>query len=655
MKYRPEIDGLRAIAVTVVVLFHMNLGFPGGYLGVDIFFVISGFLITRILCQEMERGEFTIAGFYERRVRRIFPALFAMLAAVLAAGWLVMLPRDYNLAMRGAVATTLFGSNVLLWAGAGYFAPASELNALLHTWSLAVEEQFYLLFPLLLLLGYRFARNHLRAACAVGAIASIGAAAIVSRHSPDAVFYLTPFRAWELLAGSLLAISPQAGPANRVVRETLGLAGVVAMIASTLTFSSLSWFPGNAILAVLGAVAVIHATAGASTLAGRMLSLRPVRYIGAISYSWYLWHWPVIVLTRFRTDLHPGPMAIAGMLVGSLALASLSYHFVEQPFRRRTIGAGRNRLFAMGAVAMVTTVAVGGVGMMMHGLPHRFDRRTVELDAARRPQMPYRQCLDAPKRVCMLGKASTQPTVLVWGDSHALAWAPALDTVLKQSGRSARLVTGRACPPLLGVHAAHTESCFRQNQLVPTILATNPGIRTVIMIGRWNLYFTQSHVALRDDQGTNNRDVATRAIAKTLERLDSMGMRTILLGDVPGYVDDVPLAMALRSAHGTLPAPPMELSSVRDRDRVFDTIAAADSARTNTRLVDVTAWFCGRSTCVHDLAGTPIYRDDNHLSLAGALSRAPQLAQAIAADTVDWAQDQHSSASTIDVPIRPGR
>jgi len=631
VKYRPEIDGLRAIAVTAVVLYHMDLGFPGGYLGVDIFFVISGFLITRILCQEMEKGQFTIAGFYERRVRRIFPALFAMLAVVLAVGWFVMLPRDYNLTMRGAVATTLFGSNVLLWYGAGYFAPASALNSLLHTWSLAVEEQFYLLFPLLLLLGYRYARNHLRTICLISALASIVAAALVAPRSPDAVFYLTPFRAWELLAGSFLALGPQTSPGNRAARELLGLAGIIAMIASVLVFSPLSGFPGNAVLAVLGAVAVIHACAAGPTLAGRLLSLRPVRYIGAISYSWYLWHWPVIVLTKFRTDLHPGPLAIAGMFAGSLLLAMASYHFVEQPFRRRRIGAERKHLFAMGAATMAATVLVGGVGMATHGMPKRFDRQTVQLDAARRPPIPYRQCLDAPKRLCMLGDQTAQPTLLVWGDSHALAWAPALDDILKRAGRSARFVSGRACPPLLGVHAEHTASCFRQNQLIESILAANSGIRTVLMIGRWSMYFTDTHAALYDDRSTVSREVASRGISRTLTWLQGKGLQTILLGDVPGHMDDVPLAMALRHAHGTLPVPARTPQDVRDRDRVFDTLAASVAERTHARLVDVVPWFCSNTSCEHQIDGKPIYRDDNHLNIEGALSRAPQLAAALGA------------------------
>lgn len=631
MKYRPEIDGLRAIAVTAVVLYHMGLGFSGGYLGVDIFFVISGFLITRIIHQEMEKGEFTISGFYERRVRRIFPALFVLLAVVLAVGWFVMLPRDYSLTMRGAVATTLFGSNILLWYGAGYFAPASELNSLLHTWSLAVEEQFYLLFPLLLLLGHRFARRHLRAACMLAAIASIAAAALVARHSPDAVFYLTPFRAWELLAGSLLAIGPQTAPSNRIVRELTGLAGIAAMIGSVLMFTPLSSAPGNEVLAVLGAAAVLHATAEGPTLATRMLSLRPIRYVGAISYSWYLWHWPLIVLVKFRTDLHPGPAAIAGMLAGSFVLAVLSYHFVEQPFRRRKVGADRNRLFGMAAVAMAATIAIGGVGMFKHGIPHRFDPQTVKLDAARRPPIPFHDCLGKASSICVLGDPKASPSLLIWGDSHALAWAPALDAVLRQAGRSAQFVVGAACPPLLGVHALHTPGCFAKNERVPSILADHPRIRTVLLIGRWRLYFANSHVALRDDSSSDNLVVASRGIDRTLQWLESKGMTTVLLGDVPGHADDVPLAMALRHAHGTMPLPATTPADVRSRDNAFDVRARTAATRTHARFVDVIPWFCDATACEHQMHGLPIYRDDNHLNVRGSLSRVPQLATVLSA------------------------
>jgi peptidoglycan/LPS O-acetylase OafA/YrhL len=550
LKYRPEIDGLRAIAVVAVVLYHLNYGVQGGYLGVDIFFVISGYLITKIISSEIESGDFTIAGFYERRVRRIFPALFVMLFAVTLAGWFVLLPLDYAKTMRAVIATILFGSNILFWHGGGYFAVASGLNPLLHTWSLAVEEQFYVFFPLFLLLAYRIFPKHLRSLCVVVAIVSIVAGVHYEQRAPDAVFYMTPFRAWELLAGSLLAFRGLRLPSRKWQCEALGLIGLACIAYSLFHFSASSPFPGNAILAVLGAVALIYSSAGGETTwASRLLSIRAVRYVGAISYSLYLWHWPVIVLTSFRADLHPGPVATAGMLAGSVVLAVLSYHFVEQPFRRRKLGASRNRLFAMAAASMVAMIGIGAAGMLEHGIPRRFDTRTANLDALRQPQVPYRSCLEG-RKTCILGDdRAPRPSLLVWGDSHALAWAPAIDLILKRAGQSAYLVIDHWCPPLLNVHDAQNPRCYVHNLDARKLVDGSTGLRTVLLIGMWHSYFNPGQRILHDDKSpAGSGSVAADGMQSTLLFLKAKGLNAILLGDVPGQQEDVPLAMALATA-----------------------------------------------------------------------------------------------------------
>ena len=286
--YRRDIDGLRAIAVLAVVFHHLSAPLvPGGYVGVDVFFVISGYLITSIISREMAEGRFTFTGFYERRARRIFPALFAMLAVTLAAGYFLLLPSDMVATLRGALGTLFFASNVVFWRdmAAGYFAATdAALNPLLHTWSLAVEEQFYVFFPILLLLCYRYARRHIVWVLIVGAAVSLGSAALLVKNKSVAVFFLSPFRAWELLAGSLLAFNAVPLLRSRALRELIAAAGFAAIVVACFLFDSKTTFPGlTALVPVLGAVAIIHAGASGSSFVGNLLQLRPMVCVGLIS------------------------------------------------------------------------------------------------------------------------------------------------------------------------------------------------------------------------------------------------------------------------------------------------------------------------------------------------------------------------------------
>ena len=633
MKHRPEIDGLRAIAVAAVVLYHLDFGVPGGYLGVDVFFVISGYLITSIINSDIQRGEFTIAGFYERRVRRIFPALFAMLSMVLVVGWFVLLPRDYWVAMRGSIATTLFGSNWMLWYGAGYFEPVSAQDPLLHTWSLAVEEQFYLFFPLCLLAGYRFFPKSLRAICVITAIVSLAGAAILARHSPNAVFYLPQFRAWELLAGCFVALNGLKPLANKWHRETWGAMGLGAVLFAVFFNSPSLSFPWNAVFAVLGAVALIHSSSLGMTSVSRLLSVRSVTYIGAISYSLYLWHWPIIVFWKFCLNWHPDRIASVGMLVCSLVLAALSYHFVEQPFRRRKVARSRRQLFGMSATAMSLMLVVGTGGFLAHGVPGRFDARTVGLDAWRRPVIPYKSCIELPKQPCVIGDTSARPSIMVWGDSHALSWAPAFDEILKKHRISGYLVLHGACPPLLDVHESGEPRCYTSNAAARDLISRSPELKTVVLAARWSNYFRPSHIVLADGNSrTGNLRVASDGLVTTLKFLKSRGLNAMLVGDAPGALDDVPLSMALVSAHGGSGTRPISVTEVHDRDMPFARVAREVQGHGLATYIDVVPWFCDSDACTYQIGGVPVYRDDNHLSSVGAISREPQMTAAL--DTI---------------------
>jgi peptidoglycan/LPS O-acetylase OafA/YrhL len=475
-KYRADIDGLRAIAVMAVVLHHLSAPLvPGGYVGVDVFFVISGYLITNIISREIAEGKFTFSNFYERRARRIFPALFAMLAVTLIIGYFLLLPSDYVATMRAALGTLLFSSNIVFWRemAEGYFAATDvALNPLLHTWSLAVEEQYYVFFPFLLLLCYRYFRRHVALVLVACAIVSLAGAVLLIEKKSVAVFFLSPFRAWELLIGALLALNAVPALKSRAVREIAAGAGLLAILVACFLYDSKTTFPGwTALAPVLGAAAIIHAGANGNSMAGRLLQWRPMVYTGLISYSLYLWHWPLIVLVRYFNGMEAlTSYLIAGLLVVSLALGSLSYHFIEQPFRR----GGRitpRFVFSSSAVFALLLSTVSIFGLMRSGLPERFSPEVVQFDLARSPEIPYKKCDGkSDGNWCMLGAGgSSKPTILLWGDSHLLAWAPAFQEILSRQDQKAVFVPSSNCPPLLNIDNADKAVCTSQNIAVKNI------------------------------------------------------------------------------------------------------------------------------------------------------------------------------------------
>ena len=366
MKYRSEIDGLRTVAVIPVILFHAGFeAFSGGFVGVDVFFVLSGYLITTILAHEMAEGRFSIARFYERRARRILPALYFVMLTTLPVAFWLMLPDEFAEFCRAFLSVIVFASNIFFWQTTDYFARAAEENPLLHTWSLAVEEQYYMLFPLILLLLWRFRGR--RAALLGVALLTAGSLALAEigwRAAPVANFFLLPSRAWELGLGALAALHLQRrgadAPAPRGAGALAAL-GLAMIVASVFIYEPDTPFPSvYALLPTVGAVLVIlYARPDAS--AGRLLSLRPMVFLGLISYSAYLWHQPLFAFARLESFGPPAPALMLGLSVVSLGLAALSWRYVEQPFRDRARLPGplilRYSLAASAALLLIGAVA----------------------------------------------------------------------------------------------------------------------------------------------------------------------------------------------------------------------------------------------------------------------------------------------------------
>jgi peptidoglycan/LPS O-acetylase OafA/YrhL len=630
--YRSDIDGLRAVAVLSVVVNHLSAELlPGGYVGVDVFFVISGYLITGIISREMAEGGFSFLRFYERRTRRIFPALFMMMALTLIASYVILLPSDLIATLRGALGTLFFSSNIVFWRdlARGYFAATdASLNPLLHTWSLSVEEQFYLLFPVLLLLCYRYARNYTIHVLLLCALLSLASASLLLQSKSVAVFFLSPFRAWELLVGSLLALNTVPLLESRLVREATAFAGLLAVAISLVVYDSETAFPGfSAAVPVLGSAAIIYAGASGDSIVGRVLSLRPLTYLGLISFSLYLWHWPVIVLARYASGMEPLTHKLHWLFLASFLLASLSYHFVEQPFRRG-LTLTRRQLFAAATAGTLGMTAWVAIGLVQGGQPHRFDDTVIQLDAARTPEIPFKDCSDRPlERACQLGSFDSSPSILVWGDSHALAWAPALDEVLAQGGMSARLATHSACPPLLGVSSKMRVACQLQNLDVESYLKANPAIRTVVLSAYWSTYFREGGPLAIEEAGTSKDGIlaAAAALETTIPRLLSQGLNVVVIGPVPVYEQSVPLVLALEHATGSrwLTVGTTEQWS---KHRTFFEIArnVKWEGANSFLFLDPIEWFC-TPTCAVGKNEVSWYRDSHHLSVAGAQAMVSRL------------------------------
>jgi len=394
VKYRPDIDGLRAVAVVSVLVFHISAGYmPGGFVGVDVFFVISGYLISAIVFSEIAASRFSVTAFYERRVRRIFPALFAMLIVFSAVASFYLLPSEFVDFAKSLLAATTSSSNFYFWLHSGYFdSPTS--NPLLHTWSLAVEEQFYILFPIFLVLVRRFFPQRLRIMVVVLFCASLAASIAMLPRDPVTVFYMPYTRAWELLLGTILSLGMFPRMGSAVIRNVVSLAGMGLIGYAVMRYSLHTPFPGlAALLPCVGSALIIGAGESSPTLVSMVLSWRPLVFIGLISYSLYLWHWPVIVLHSYgisvnRESLLPHryvglfPFIRVDMFAEiaiSFLLAVLSWRFVERPFRSRSRRISRRPLFALSAAVMVLLIAFSASVIFADGFKARFSPQSVKI------------------------------------------------------------------------------------------------------------------------------------------------------------------------------------------------------------------------------------------------------------------------------------
>lgn len=649
LAYRRDIDGLRALAIIPVVLYHAGIpGFSGGFVGVDVFFVISGFLMASLISGEIAAGEFSLIRFYERRIRRIFPALFAVMIASFAAAWFLLMPAEFGYFARSLKAAALFTSNIQFEKESGYFDIGAQMKPLLHTWSLAVEEQFYILFPLLLMVVNRFARRHVILLLASLLAISFAASTWVLFRSPVDAFYLLQFRAWELLLGALLAFKAIPVPRQSVVRAGMAFGGILLIGVATLGFSDQTLFPGPAaLLPCLGAGLIIHARDDSGP-ASRILRSKAMVGVGLISYSLYLWHWPIIVFSREITGRELSLFQGGLIVLASLVMATLSWRFVERPFRGHGTGVKRGPLFAGAATLMVTALGIGDYVAHHSGLPSRLPAEVQKVYAATYDESRFGvpPCFaDSTKtgpsaadiragKLCPLGaESSSKPSFVVWGDSHSGAMAPAIDAAAKQIGLQGLFAGHSSCPPLPGIQltpCGDTERCGAFNGAVRDLI-TSQHIPLVFLVAYWPKYV---HDAEMPNEGPyfdpsvppplEDRSASVdQSLDSLLADLTRQGIRVVLVSDVPEMGRYMPEAIAKAMMRGTSTeiAPPVDY--IEERQALSRRILNRVAGKYGVTIIDPLPSICSNGRCDALRDGLPLYKDADHLTATFATTLSP--------------------------------
>jgi len=635
MNYRREIDGLRALAVLAVILFHAGFQtFGGGFVGVDVFFVISGYLITSLILAELDQGKFSLINFYERRARRILPALFLVMFVCLPFAWLWLLPNDLKDFAQSLVAVPVFASNILFWRETGYFGTAEALKPLLHTWSLAVEEQYYLLFPLFLMLTWPLGKRWILSLTLLIFVASLAAAQWGSNVAPEANFYLLPTRGWELLVGSFVAFYRYQHPDktdNGRIAEWGGVIGIALVVYAVFGFDNQTPFPSLYALVPTVGAALIILCATPNTFLGKLLASGILVGIGLVSYGAYLWHYPIFSFLRYRA-LEPLSFSVlvAAMLM-TFVLAYASWKFVELPFRNRS-NFTRRAVFSFALIGSLIFVGVGYAGIKMSA--------EVAADA-----LPGQLVL--PKKVMLLG------------DSHAGHLAYGLRQVFG-ANLVARAFEG--CIPFYNVDRYDSRhlrgECVRHINRELAIFESDPDLGLLILSTMGPVYLdgtsvgekgvariTGLGVELIDDNSVRDRwAVFETGMRKTLERLNARHDKKVI------FVLDVP-ELGLEPRQCRAPQDSVEVLGTRfgwgkptyDNCRIgrleFDTrtrryhqlVKSVVQDFPSIHLFDPTALFCDEQWCYGSKDGANLYRDADHLSDFGSVYVAEHLAMIIAA------------------------
>ncbi|MDR2315469.1 MAG: acyltransferase [Pseudomonas sp.] len=625
MSYRPDIDGLRALAVLAVVIFHFNKHWlPGGFVGVDIFFVISGYLITGIIAKEVSRGEFSFVEFYMRRVRRILPAAFFLIFITTLFGVAFMVPMDARDLASSAIASIFSVANIYFWKylDVGYFAASSDLVPLLHMWSLGVEEQFYLVWPALLIVLYKVGgRKAIVSAAVLIAAASFlyGESKLVA--DPKFAYYMLPSRAGELLVGALAYFASEAWKdrTSRVIAQALAVVGISAVGYSIASISETGGFPGLiSLLPAVGVALVIYAGAVGNNIVSSLLSFRPFVFVGLVSFSLYLWHWPILAFYRYA---YGQPTGTGYLICGALLILAtlISYYLVEVPFRRPAARAVNFKGVAVAALAIVTVsgsyYTIGVKGLVKELSPQGYHAKVTEhfnqTKAAYRYDYNCQMASYDPKfmdlKRCVIGP-DAQPRVLIFGDSNSAHYVGYWKIIAEDRKMTMRNISHNSCVPFAGeksrpyVKEASRNSC----QMFNTEIRKHfDDFDTIIVSADWEgyKYRTKTYVADIDD---------------LVKELSATGKNIIIGLKVPIF-KDYDRSCDLKS----LKIPGIDCASrgvYQDagETEINNQIIAIAGKYSNVKTFTLRNYVCADGTCSAYLAGKPIYFDLGHLSMAGS-------------------------------------
>lgn len=623
LEYRPEIDGLRAIAVLAVIFFHAGFRqFQGGFVGVDVFFVISGFLITSIILDESGQNKFSFARFYERRARRILPALFAVsLVSTFFALWL-MVPRQLADFSKALIYVPLFASNILFWQEAGYFAPATGEMPLIHTWSLGVEEQFYIAFPILLLLALRFAKARLSSVIFAAAFCSLVLSEFAWRHYPEANFYLIPSRAWELLLGAGLSVlSRNVSLADRAGRrncEILSALGLAAILASVLLLKRTSPSPSIYVLPAELGTALIIAFGRAETGTAKLLRTKWLVSLGLISYSAYLWHQPIFAFARIVTMDAIPRIAYLLLIVLTIAVAAASWKFIEIPFRRRDFLARKSIVF-LAATASFISIAAGAAILSWQGAqppdPFRINYGLGEECEGLRNGAPAAACMTSPS-----------PKLVVWGDSFAMHLVPGILASNPQA-QLAQATLSR-CGPFIDASLAEdsfswARDCKEFNASVIAYIASQPSMEIAVLSSTFATY-TNSKLKFSTRHGTvkGSMEFAVSQMKKTVAELRRLGKKVVIVAPPPhGPANTSECVERIRFGKFSIPAKSscdFDFEAYRKRKRIVLEFLRRVETEADVSVIGFEDVLCTKTLCKAELEGIPAFRDSAHLSIDGS-------------------------------------
>lgn len=644
--YRAEIDGMRAIAVCGVILFH---NFPsiakGGYLGVDIFFVISGFLISSIIFKEIDQNKFSLIDFWDRRIRRIYPVLLCIAIVSLLFTYFVYLPIDFQSLGRSIVSLSLAVSNYYFWLKTDYWGPTSDTVPLLHTWSLSVEAQFYVLFPLLILSIKNLSEIKVFTILFSFFVFSIWLCTLAKGEGLSAAFFLLPHRMWELLLGCLLATNVVGGflsrSGNRNLKELLTVIGLALIFSS---FFLLNPNPKTILIAnlipCLGAALIIHSNSGHITKTGNCLRLKPIAYVGKISYSLYLWHWVLLVFAKYQTLKLLTNFEKLEILALVFLASIITYHFIEQPFRKKKFLPEQSSLFKFFAASLLMLFAMGLTIEHTKGDPSRLNQSALEKYKEAFQKKPL-ECknknLTKNLIVCINGPLKKGVDLVLWGDSHATVLAPLFEELASKHNIS---LWNYFCYPVLNVYRTDREDgidsshCYKSNKEILKYIDTH-NISNVLLTSFWTNFTDRREILIKgagqrpayySDSSTisnsilDSRKVFQRNFENTIKTLIKLNVHVYILKQAPQHLSWIPNQLAKFERNGwdiDSIGRPLEEHVARQKFINFE--FRKFSPNKHVTFLDPAVLLCQpNSFCKGVANGSALYRDYNHLSYVGS-------------------------------------